>query len=328
MITLKQLEEQLGYDGSSHYRRIEDESPETAYLFRVSREVVGVRGIYTFETSSSQKQRLLLPRPAVYVAEAKTLEEAKSIHKSLWNLSYAPFVIIRLPDQIRVYTGFSYADDSDKEGYITEISDDILKPFDTSERLKRLLEMLTDFQANSIDTGQIWESKYAEKLHPEQRVDEHLLRNLKKLGNALKVKGLRDETAHALIGKYVYLHYLRDRQILSNAWLHNKGIDPKSVFNRDATVKGLRRLVETLEVLFNGKIFPIDFDKEDQLKDSHVSTVASIFMGDEIIAPDLRQLHLDFKAYDFRYIPVETLSAIYEQFIIDRKQTRRKKGAI
>jgi len=332
MITLDELEKQLDYDGSSHYHRIGDEPPdiETAHLFRVSREV-GVRGIYTFEASPSQEQRLLSPRPAVYVAEAETIGKARCIHKSLWNLYYAPFIIIRLPDQIRVYTGFSYpcdSGDSDEKGRIIEITDDELKPFDTSERLKRLHEILTDFQATSIDTGQIWKSEYAKQLAPEQRVDEHLLKNLKKLGAALEKKGLRYKTAHALIGKYVYLRYLRDRkilsddrEILSDEWLLRKGIDPASVFKRDATVKGLRGLVKILEDLFNGRIFPIDFDREDQLSDSHVSIVASTFMGDD---PDTRQLHLDFRAYDFRYIPVETLSAIYEQFIIDRKG----KGAI
>ncbi len=311
MITLDELEKQLGYDRSSHYHQIEDEPPdiETAHLFRVSREV-GVRGIYTFETSPGQEQGLLPARPAVYVAEAETPEQAKHIHKSLWNLSYAPFIIIRLPHQIRLYTGFNYTHDPDEDGCIAEFSDD------TSERLKQLREIL---HATSIDTGQIWESEYAKELKPEQRVDEHLLRNLRKLGDALEEEGLSDELAHALIGKYVYLRYLRDRQILSDAWLLRKGIDQASVFKRDATVDGLRKLVEILEHRFNGRIFPIYFDKLDNL---HVSIVASTFMGDD---PGTGQMHLDFQAYDFHYIPVETLSAIYEQFI---KGTRREKGAI
>ena len=148
MITLDELEKQLGYDRSSHYHQIEDEPPdiETAHLFRVSREV-GVRGIYTFETSPGQEQGLLPARPAVYVAEAETPEQAKHIHKSLWNLSYAPFIIIRLPHQIRLYTGFNYTHDPDEDGCIAEFSDD------TSERLKQLREIL---HATSIDTGQIW----------------------------------------------------------------------------------------------------------------------------------------------------------------------------
>ena len=55
--------------------------------------------------------------------------------------------------------------------------------------------------------------------------------------------------------------------------------------------------------------------------DFHVSLTANIFKGDQIISVDDRnkkiaiQLHMDFKAYNFQYIPVETLSAVYEQFL-------------
>ena len=44
-------------------------------------------------------------QPVVFVAEAETLEQAREIHRSLWNSSSAPFIIIRLPDQIRIYMG-------------------------------------------------------------------------------------------------------------------------------------------------------------------------------------------------------------------------------
>src|SRR5258708_14819776 len=51
-------------------------------------------------------------------------------------------------------------------------------------------------------------------------------------------------------------------------------------------------------------------------------------MGDEIILGRkktiIEQLHLDFRAYNFAYIPIEILSEVYEQFIEDA----RKKGAI
>ncbi|MCZ6679116.1 MAG: N-6 DNA methylase, partial [Candidatus Poribacteria bacterium] len=319
MISLGELLNSLGYDGSSHYHRIDDSPPEfeTAYLFRVTRDI-GVSGIYVFEASPRKGQRLLPARPAVYVAEAETVEEAREIHRILWNLSYAPFLIIKLPQQIRIYTGFNYSPQSEKEGLLDEID---------VKRLNQLNEILTDFHAASIDTGRIWKSKHAQKLDPRQRVDRHLLKNLKKLGNALKDDGLRDEVVHALIGKYVYLHYLCDRHILSDEWLHQQRIDPDNVFKRHATIGSLQRLTSALEDRFNGRIFPIDFDDENTLLDRHVSWVASVFMGDEFIdtVPNsVRQLHLPFKAYDFHYIPVETLSAIYEQFISESKE----KGAI
>lgn len=316
MIPVDELLNRLGYDKSPHYLLTNNPpNPETAHLFRAAQDA-GVVGIYVFETSPGSEQRLLPARPIVYVAKANDEDGATQIHRSLWNLGYAPFLIIRLPNQIKIYTGFKYSSENRNEGLLGE-----------TENISQLLDLLKDFEAESIDTGRIWKSEHAKTLDPDQRVDKRLLKNLEQLGNALKDDGLRDEVAHALIGKYVYFSYLRHRRILLDDWLAQQQIDSQDVFTIHATVRGLRTLAKALENRFNGKIFPIDFDKESTLKDTHVSWVAAIFSGAKIVdnAPNIvQQLHLPFQAYDFQYIPVETLSAIYEQFIYDRK----KKGAI
>jgi type I restriction-modification system DNA methylase subunit len=319
MITKDSLLRQLGYNGSPHYCRVNDPlPPETAHLFR-SAGSVGLDGIYSFETGPGSPGNHYKPSPAVYVAEAEDENKARLIHRKLWNLYFAPFVIILLPHQVRVYTGFNYSEEKEEEGLLDKIQ--------TPKQLNRLLEILN---AVSIDTGLVWKSEYAEKLDPNQRVDRRLLKNIKELGNALIENGnLKDEVANALIGKFVYLKYLLDRNILTNEWMHENHISPGKVFSLKATVLELKKLVNALEKRFNGKIFPIDFDNEESLKDEHIKWVAAIFSGAEIVdretTPEIvLQLHLPFKAYDFEYIPVETLSAIYEQFIFDRKT----KGAV
>ena len=313
---LSELLETLGYDTSSHYYSVDEPvNIEVAHCFRAAREV-GVNGIYVFETSPSGAYARLGPRPAVYVAEANTETEARIIHRNLWNFGYAPFVIVLLPHQVRIYTGFNYAEGPEESGLI-----------DKADKLEQIVDLLCDFKAQSIDSGLIWKSQYYEDIDPDQRVDRRLLRNLEQLGEALESDGLSDEVAHALIGKYVYLSYLRSRQILTDEWMTLQNVDPRSVFSFNANVSSLRRLVDALEDRFNGKVFPIDFENEKALQDKHVSWLASVFSGSEVLsnAPEaVHQLCFSFRAYDFRYIPVETLSAIYEQFIRDRK----KKGAI
>jgi hypothetical protein len=79
----------------------------TEHLFRAAKKA-GVQGAYVFQTSPSEK-KILPPRPAVYVAEAKTRDEAREIHQRLWNLGNAPFIVILLPNEIRVYTGFDFS---------------------------------------------------------------------------------------------------------------------------------------------------------------------------------------------------------------------------
>ncbi len=314
---LSTLLHELNYEQSSHYRsNISEFGPETAHLFRAAHDA-GVSGIYVFEASPNISQKVVADRPAVYIAQAENAEQARRIHRSLWNLGYAPFLIVLLPHQVRIYTGFDYSEEDTKKGLLDEFP------------LNDIRFLLAEFSSEAIDTGRIWQkSKYKNQLDQQQRVDNRLLRNLRQLGKELRNRDLDSSVAHALIGKYVYIRYLWDRGILTEEWLQEQHIAKESVFSRVATAGGLSRLTTALENRFNGKIFPIDFMRQGAPSDLHVQLTASVFMGDETILESkeaiIRQLHLDFQAYDFAYIPIEILSEVYEQFIEDSK----KKGAI
>jgi N-6 DNA Methylase len=314
---LSTLIQELNYAQSVHYRSgVTEFEPETAHLFRAASDA-GVSGIYVFEASPAISQRVVVDRPAVYVAQADDLKHARNIHRSLWNLGYVPYLIVLLPHQVRVYTGFKYSEENPEKGVLDEFPHNDLR------------QLLAEFSSEAIDTGRIWQKgKYREQLDQQQRVDKRLLRNLRQLGDVLNNQELDTSAAHALIGKYVYIRYLWDRGILTEEWLQEQHVTKESVFSREATADGLFRLTMALENRFNGKIFPIDFMRPGAPTDRHVQLTASVFMGDEIVSKHektiIEQLHLDFRAYNFAYIPIEILSEVYEQFIEDG----RKKGAI
>ncbi len=148
----------------------------------------------------------------------------------------------------------------------------------------------------------------------DTRVDHRLLTNLKKLSSLLQDRyGLAREVAHALIGKYIYFRYLRDRNILDDIWLAGHGMRPEDIFGREATAQGFEELAEALQMQFNGDIFPLPPNDGLWRTNDAIAFLASIFYGD---TPG-GQLVLDFKIYDFSYIPVELLSSVYEQFLKD-----------
>lgn len=316
-LNLDQLLDELGYAQSLNYRVASEPSQEplTEHLFRAAKKA-GVQGAYVFQTSPPE-QKILPPRPAVYVAEAKTRDDAREIHQRLWNLGNAPFIVILLPNEIRVYTGFDFSLTNEKQGLVKEIKEIIDLTFES------IRDQLADFRNDSIDSGRIWEtqSKY---VTPEKRVDTHLLNNLKELEKYLEGRRLDLPIIHALIGKYVYIRYLYDRKILSKEWLAENNINLDFVLSRNATLTGLLHLTEVLENRFNGAIFPLPSNIDEILSDEIVALVASTFKGDDPISG---QLHLDFEAYDFSYIPVETLSSIYEQFL-HSQGTGKKVGAV
>ena len=71
----------------------------------------------------------------------------------------------------------------------------------------------------------------------------------------------------------------------------------------------LRSLVEQLHDWLNGSVFEIPW--KEGVKAEHVRHVAATFFGDD---PRSGQGSL-FEDYDFSYIPIETLSVVYEQFL-------------
>lgn len=314
MLSVNQLVELLGYSNSVCFRTQEDQfEPEAVQWFRLAKERKNdnfhVEGFYVLKTADKSSAHLsLAARPAVCIAEAPTASDAKKLHQRIWNLGNVPFLVVRLPNEVRVYAGFRY-DAPDDAGLVLQENDE-----------RKLQSRLEDFTAASIDSTRIWEAQ-RKHLDTKHRVDSTLLRNLGNLAQALAKHCspvLDLPVAHALIGKFVYLRYLRDRNILDDRWLQTKAIDLHDIFGPSATVSGLSRLTDALEDRFNGDVFHIDFGANCPLTDAHVQLVASVFAGDEIhvgIGGIARQLHLDFLAYDFRHIPVETLSSIYEQFL-------------
>jgi hypothetical protein len=191
---LTEVLDALDYTQSPYYLKTAyRHEPEVASLFRAAHST-GVDGIYVFQ-SSSEKNTTFSVRPAVYVAEAQTPDEAQTIHRNLWNLGQAPFLIVVLPDHIRVYTGFDYSQGDDRVG--------VVEPRVALDR-NHILEQLADFCAEAINNGQLWHNR-SNYLKPDRRVDRRLLKNLSRLGQLLRERmNLPPKIAHALIGKYVY----------------------------------------------------------------------------------------------------------------------------
>jgi hypothetical protein len=214
---------------------------------------------------------------------------------------------VSLPGQVRIYSGFAYDYANEKVGQVE-------RPLDTASLSPReIASHLRFLHADSIDSGEIWHIK-GEHLTKDKRVDRRLLSTLHSLSQQLvRQHQLDREVAHALIGRFVYLHYLREREILSDQWLDEADVDPNAVFTANARLNAFRRLTDKVDERFNGRIFPINWSASSAPNAEAVKAVARAFAGEE---PGAGQMVL-FRLFDFSFIPIELLSAIYEQFLHD-----------
>ncbi len=100
---LSTLIKELDYEQSVHYRsHVSEFEPETAHLFRAASDA-GVSGIYVFQASPAIAQKVIVDRPAVYIAQARDLKHAQNIHRMMQrkrsrsSFIMLPYILIRLP---------------------------------------------------------------------------------------------------------------------------------------------------------------------------------------------------------------------------------------
>ncbi|MFZ1086518.1 MAG: N-6 DNA methylase [Terracidiphilus sp.] len=297
---LRKVLNSLGYRDSLNYldRESLERDPDFGHIFRKAKAECRLQGVYLLNASLFPQSQSNVP--VVYVCEADSEVEAREIHKKVWNQNAVPFLIIVSPKTTRLYPGFSYQRDT------------------SGDPLDGALRVFEDFNealhANSINSGRVW-SELGSAVTPDKRVDCQLLANLRDLNNWLRDEGnVHDrKLAHAMIGKFVYIHYLRKRNILSDKRLGEWNVDPSHIFSQNARLSSFVELVNYLDEWLNGAVFPLSSAKIREFGATNLRKVASVFVGEQAQSG---QLPLpSFEIYDFSFIPIETLSVIYEQFL-------------
>ena len=326
-MNLNELLGQLGYEGSPQFLRRGDQRFETipgyGHIFRHGEDKPldhrpsrwRVEGVYGVCDPEAEPERFV---PVVYVCKADDESVADELHPLVWNQDVVPYVLVHTPKGVKAYDGFHF----NSQGRMPE-QQGVLRALTAFDQVQSIIEL---FHAKEVDTGKLWQNPHLQ-VDPSRRVYHRLLGNLRELGKWLRGPGgLTPEIAHALIGKYVYLRYLRDRGILSNKRLEEWHIKEVDIFGRAANRTGLEAVTVKLEGWLNGEIFPLPLTGQRAPQNEHIQRVAATFAGDDI-GDASWQLYLDFQHYNFSYIPIETLSLIYEQFLHAEDDDAKKTAA-
>ena len=303
----------LQYTGSPNYRsgdalRLE---PDYGHILRKAQEACDLQGVYMLRGSTYDPHQPDVP--VVYVCRADSEQKAREIHKSVWNQNVVPFLLVVSPGWVRLYPGFSYEASEDPNKAAIRAIDDF----------RRVATVLAPLRAGSVDSGDLWR-EWGAHVAPDSRVDWRLLDNLRTLDDRLFEDGVKDRAlSHAMIGKFVYLRYLRQRNILSDAKLKEWSISYDEALGQDVRSSSFLELVRRLDEWLNGSVFPLSRAKIQEFGSERLRKVASVFSGGSADG----QLPL-FNIYDFSLIPIETLSVIYEQFLhATRHPTEKSEGA-
>ena len=304
-----QAAKELGYEISRNFLKVQDLDSRTFrghnHVYRKAFELYGLQGVYLLGTPDRKDET-----PIVFCCKAENEEVASEIHRRVWNQGVVPFLLVETPKMVRLYSGFRCNPQAttDRERGVLE----------ASVAFNKIAEQLAALRAEAIDTGEVW-NRWPEATDTAGRVDWSLLKELEKLGGKLRGLQLDRQHANALIGKYVYLLYLRDRDILSARKLAKWGIRKEDLFGYWPTLKAFWEVNGQLEGWLNGSVFPLP---HEAVRSEHLQLVANVFMGGSADG----QLALDLGLYDFSCIPIEMLSVIYQQFLHASEDDRPTRG--
>jgi len=263
--------------------------------------------------------------PTVYVRDEKRPldpAQAAEVHRQFWNQGVATVLLLRDPEKVCVFSSMT-----------KPVEPSTANKADIDDRLVETINLAT--QATwaerfylRLATGQYYSDNEA-KFDPQEGVDAYLIDNLGAVRDELTEgkAGLDPSVAHAFLGRVLFTCYLCDRGIIdlqdyfpNRDWTRLLDVLDSDV-GRDPRSDLYGKLFRKLKNEFNGSMFDDDLKGEkDLIQPVHLGAIRRFLNGDEIRKG---QRSLGFWAYDFKFIPVETISAIYEDFL--EKEGKSKK---
>jgi hypothetical protein len=264
--------------------------------------------------------------PTIYFRRVTRSNAATENHwqHQLWNLGHATALVIFDDQHTRIYSGLAMPNPQSSNQDFRRVGD----AFTTAAFATELVEWLY-----SIQTGAFYgDPKHRRSFAKDGRLDEFLLRNLSAARNRLCQTGrppLSAEKAHALLGRCIFASYLLERGVLDRKFLRRAHFPVSAthlldLFTRGAAsaARSLVTLFERLQDDFNGSLFGDDIEDISQ---EHLKIVHDFLSGYDFASGQMPLPGLRF--YDFSLIPIELISAIYEDFVSGAGQSRRAIGA-
>ena len=266
-------------------------------------------------------------RPVLYLKEYGrpfSVAERLRLQKLFWNQGVANVLVLIDPTSVYIYSGLVKPSINPPDEEAAEAA-----LIEALERAEYVQGIQTFYHA--LATGRYYE-KNRNHFDPGHAVDSWLLNNLRDFRDDLidGEEGMDLGEAHAFIGRILFICYLLDRGVVSIG-KPGRGetgtmrfADELAKRSPGSQIGFLYDLFENLKDRFNGNMFDQDLESEKNIIRPHLEKLLRFFGGHHVKSG---QTSL-FWPYDFKMIPVETISAIYQDFLAaENPKGQRKRGA-
>lgn len=283
--------------------------------YKSQARLVGADYIYFLKNELENKQ---VPFVYIYDERNKTDEQKRplyKINKQIWTIGEIVLAIVVYDDEIKII--------------------DTRQPISKKKEASFWIEEITEIDKKlriDIFEGRILEQpkKNYTKDSPYQKLLEHIEQNILKKEKEI---GCGSELLKKLLVKFILIKYLEEQTDDSGNSVFSKSYF-KQFINNSKTEKAnfcdvLRAgdsivgLLKSLSKQLNGGIFEIDAEEIKAIQGANLDLVANALDGDKEVN---HQISI-WRLYDFKLLPIEFISRLYERFVISVEGKQEKHGA-
>ncbi|HVZ18094.1 MAG TPA: N-6 DNA methylase [Terriglobales bacterium] len=249
-------------------------------------------------------------------------ERLDRVHRILWNQGLMSLLLVVRDDELLAYSLVHrpIARNPNQKGDPRLI--ETMRLVDDALKLRELID--------SAESGRFW-LEHDSHFDPAQRVDTVLLNNLIAAFAALK-DDLGPDGAQALLMQSMFIAYLEDRKIVRTERFQevsNKACASFEEILNSRSTSPFEALFAWLKKAFNVDVFlatcafELGKTKPPKVKAVHLKVLADFRHGKvEMTTGQLR-----FLGYDFEFMPITLISAVYDRFLNEEREQKNADGA-
>lgn len=251
-----------------------------------------------------------------------TLDRIDTAHRILWNQGLMSLLLVIKDDELIAY---SLVQRPFRREQGVGPDPRLITTLSLIANALKLRELI-----DSTESGRFWFENDS-FFDPANRVDSVLLSNLLQAFQEIKGELGRD-AAQALLMQAMFIAYLEDRKIIKADVFQKVSNGAYSTFAEmleARTPAAFEKLFVWLKKAFNGDLFnvPCAFDIGDvvspKLQTPHLRVLARFRHGRE----DMASGQLRLWGYDFQYMPIALISAVYDRFLKEEAGKKNTEGA-
>jgi len=247
--------------------------------------------------------------------------EVIEIQKKIWSSGEVPVACLFYNTEIKIIDCTKHLTKNYKPEYLVS----------SLKLVGRVHELYNEEFAVKIKSGIFWEQEELKNKFKFQNSSyDKLIENIRFVVNKLtaEFKNTTKEIVKKIIVQSILIKYLEERidndgnKLLSEKYFQK--YNNSSTFN-DVLINGnLIDLLDELNNDFNGNVFNWSVDEKKQLKALDLSLVADLLATNKADL-ESKQLEIgfpDWRYFEFKFIPVELISRLYEEFLGENKKEK------